>query len=47
MVTIKSSVWCWWNINPNKAVKCYDENLNFSGWLYYGGYTLLHLLKGE
>ena len=40
----KESIWCWWSIDASKCVKAYDDNLNFTGWMYYGGHRgLIHL----
>jgi len=42
---IEKDIWKEWNINILKRVKAYDDNFKFSGWLYWGSYTLMHLNK--
>lgn len=41
------SEWCWMDIDKTKTVKCYDDNLIFCGWLYYGKTGLKILLIND
>jgi len=44
---VKASIWSFWDIDPDKTVKAYDEDLNFIGWLYYGSWRLILLEYGN
>ena len=40
----KEQEWGWWKIDADKCIKAYDDNLNCTGWLYYGSHRgLIHL----
>ena len=45
MITLKADIWCFMDINLSKTIKCYNNSLEFDGWLYYGIRSIIHLKK--